>query len=243
MRQICRMFGATIAAVVIAAGMAASALAQGAQPAGEGGPSAGYAQPGADQGAAGPSGATRPLETPVLYVTGVEVLRSASEPKFDVIRVTGLVSSPGWSSPQLVPFFYGQPADDVLDLQLIASSPQQSQKAEGFFPISAMFTLEGGHPFKGVRVRAAANALELKQMPGIARTEVKAIDCKQCIGKKYAEKGKVPAGTANVIREEDLPRGFRTIVPTHGVAGIVHNPNRINLILDDNHMIVMAFWE
>jgi hypothetical protein len=45
------------------------------------------------------------------------------------------------------------------------------------------------------------------------------------------------------VREEDLPHGFRTISPTHGVAGIVHNPNRINLILDDSNTIVMAFWE
>ena len=39
------------------------------------------------------------------------------------------------------------------------------------------------------------------------------------------------------------PRGFRAIVPTHGVAGITHNPNRLNLILDANSTIVMAFWE
>jgi hypothetical protein len=45
------------------------------------------------------------------------------------------------------------------------------------------------------------------------------------------------------VREEDLPRGFRTIAPTHGVAGIVHNPNRINLVLGDDNTIVMAFWE
>jgi hypothetical protein len=94
-----------------------------------------------------------------------------------------------------------------------------------------------------VRVRAGANALELKQLPGVAKAEIKANDCKDCIGKKFAEKGKAPAGAPNVVHEEDLPRGFRTITPTHGVAGIVHNPNRINLILDDKNKIVMAFWE
>ncbi len=238
MRQIYRMFGAVIAAIAVQGALAGLAFAQGAPP-----PAAGYAQEGTDQGAAGPSGATRPLEMPVLYVTGIEVLRSASEPKFDIIHVTGLASSPGWSSPQLVPFFYGKPADDVFDLQLIASSPQQSQKPEGFVPISAMFTLDAGHPFKGVRVRAADNALELKQMPGVAKAEIKANDCKECIGKKFAEKGKSPASAANVVREEDLPRGFRAITPTHGVAGIVHNPNRLNLVLDANSTIVMAFWE
>ena len=240
MRQIYRMVGAVIVAVAMQSALVGLAFAQGAQPAGQG---AGYAQQGADQGAAGPAGASRPAEMPVLYVTGIEVLRSASEPKIDIIHVTGLVSSLGWSSPQLVPFFYGKPADDVLDLQLIASSPEQSQKAEGFVPISAMFTLEAGHPFKGVRVRASANALELKQLPGVAQTEIKVNDCKECIGKKFAEKGKAPAGTANIVREEDLPRGFRTVMPTHGVAGIVHNPNRINLVLDDKNTIVMTFWE
>ena len=233
MRQIFRTFGAIAAAAMLAAGSAATALAQGAD----------QQQPGAEQGAAGPAGASRPLEMPVLFVTGIEVLRGAIDPKSDIIRVSGLVSSRGWSAPQLVPFFYGKPADNVLDLQLIATSPEQSQKAEGFVPISASFTLEPGHDFKGVRVRAAANAIELKQLPGVAHAEVKATDCKDCIGKKYAEKGKAPAGTANTVHEEDLPRGFRTIVPTHGVAGITHNPNRLNLILDDNHTIVMVFWE
>jgi hypothetical protein len=240
MRQIYLVLGAIAAAVVMQGALSGLASAQGAPSAGQG---AGYAPEGTDQGAAGPAGATRPLEMPVLYVTGIEVLRSANEPKFDIIHVTGLASSPGWSSPQLVPFFYGKPADDVFDLQLIASSPQQSQKPEGFVPISAMFTLDAGHPFKGVRVRAAANAIELKQLPGVAKAEVKANDCKECIGKKFAEKGKAPDGTTNVVREEDLPRGFRSIAPTHGVAGIVHNPNRLNLVLDANSTIVMAFWE
>jgi hypothetical protein len=236
MRQIYRMFGAVIVAAAMQSALVGLAFAQGAP--------AAQAAPGGDQGgAAGPSGATRPLEMPVLYVTGIEVLRSANEPKFDIIHVTGLASSNGWSAPQLVPFYYGKSADDVLDLQFIAASPEQSQKAEGFVPISAMFTLDAGHTVKGVRVRASANALELKQLPGVAKAEVKANDCKDCIGKKFAEKGKAPAGTPNTVHEEDLPRGFRTIAPTHGVAGITHNPNRINLILDANNTIVMTFWE
>ena len=241
MKAIYRVVGGALLAAGLSASVAALAFAQGAAPSGD--QPQGYPQAGAEQGAAGPAGAARPLETPVLFVTGVEVLRAQTDPKIDIIHVSGLVSSQGWSAPQLVPFFYGKPADDVLDLQLIAGSPQQSQKADGFVPINAMFMLEAGHPFKGVRVRAADNALELKQLPGVAKAEIKANGCKECIGKKFAEKGKAPAGTAGTVREEDLPRGFRAIVPTHGVAGIVHNPNRINLILDDKGTIVMAFWE
>jgi hypothetical protein len=242
MRQIHMTVLAALAAIGLEAGLMAAALAQGAQPAAQGaGQSGGYM--GGDSESAGPAGANRSLDLPILYVTGIEVLRSSMEPKVDVVRVTGLASSAGWGSPQLVPFFYGKPGDDILDLQFIGTSPEQSQKAEGFVPVSAMFTLEEGHAYKGVRVRASANALEVKQIPGSAKATIKAIDCKECMGKKFAEKGKSPAGTAGVIREEDLPRGYRTITPTHGVAGITHNPNRINLILDDNDTIVMAFWE
>lgn len=244
MRQIKRAIGAVLAVIMIALG-ATAAFAQGAQPAAPpaepGGGPGGYM--GAGQDVAGPSGASRPLDMPVLYVTGIEVLRSAMDPKVDLIRVTALASSTGWSSPQLVPFFYGKPADDILDLQFIATSPEQSQKADGFVPMTAMFTLDGESPYKGVRVRASANAIEVKQIPGNAHAAIKAVDCKECIGKTFAEKGKAQPGAAGIIREEDLPHGSRTIIPTHGVAGIVHNPNRINLILDDNHKIVMAFWE
>lgn len=234
------------AAVALTAGLAGGVWAQGqgqggqgaAAPAGGNAPE-GYAQQGSPD-AAGPAGAARALAMPVLYVTSVEVVRTAADPKLDIVRVTGLASSAGWNNPQLVPFFYGKPADDVLDLQFIADSPEQSQKAEGFVPLGAIFTLDAGHPFKGVRVRAGANAIELKAMPGSAQTQIKADSGKDLIGKKYLEKG--PAGPG-VVTDADLPRGFRTIVPTHGVAGITHNPNRLNLILDDQNKIVMAFWE
>jgi hypothetical protein len=224
---------------VLAAGLSGSAFAQ--QPAAQGSASQGYQQTGSDENAAGPSGATRPLEVPVLYVTGIEIMHGTLEPKIDVVRVTGLVSSAGWSGPELVPFFYGKPADDVIDLQLIATSPEQSQKAEGFQPITADFTLEAGHPFKGVRVRAYGNALEMKQMNGSVQAQVKANDCKECIGKKFVEKGGQAAPGA--VLGNDLPPDYRPIGPTHGVKGDVHNPNRINLILDDQDKIVMAFWE
>ena len=241
MRQIYRTVGALLAALLLEATLAAAALAQGAPPAEQAGEPAGYL--GGGEEAAGPAGANRALDMPILYVTGIEVVRTAMAPQTDIIRVTGLASSAGWSSPQLVPFFYGKPADDILDLQFIATSPQQSQKADGFVPVSAMFTLEGSNPYKGVRVRASANALEVRQIPGTAHAAIKAIDCKQCIGKTFADKGKAQPGAAGVVRAEDLPRHFRAIEPTHGVAGIVHNPNRLDLILDDHNKIVMAFWE
>jgi hypothetical protein len=230
---------AAAAAVLLATGLSSGAWAQQAS---SDQASQGYQQTGSDMNAAGPSGGTRPLEVPVLYVTGIEVLHATLDPKIDIIRVTGVVSSAGWSGPELVPFFYGKPADDVIDLQFIATSPEQSQKAEGFQPITADFTLEPGHPFKGVRIRAYGNALELKQMNGNVQSPAKATDCKDCIGKKFVEKGKGQAGPG-VVYAGDLPPDYRPIGPTHGVKGEVHNPNRINLILDDQDKIVMAFWE
>ncbi|HUI35735.1 MAG TPA: hypothetical protein VLX67_09435 [Stellaceae bacterium] len=234
------------AGAVVAVGVVAGAFAQtaAAPPTGadQGTQSLGYQQTGADPNAAGPTGATRALDVPVLYVTGIEIVHFTMDPKVTVVRVTGLVSSAGWSAPQLVPFFYGKPADDVLDLQFIATSPEQSQKAEGFVPISAEFQLAPDNAFKGVRVRAFGNALELKGMTGTATAQIKTNDCKECIGKKFVDKGKGQPGPG-IIYGGDLPPDYRPIGPTHGVKGQVHSPNRINLILDADDKIVMAFWE
>lgn len=235
-------FCAIAAGAVLSLGLSAGAFAQSAPPAGQDTSSLGYQQQGADQNAAGPAGANRALEVPVLYVTGIEVLHATLDPKEVVIHVTGLASSAGWNGPELVPFFYGKPTDDILDLQFIATSPQQSQKAEGFVPISATFQLEADNPFKGVRVRAYGNALELKQMNGSAQAQIKTNDCKECVGKKFVDKGQGQAGPG-IVYGGDLPPDYRPIGPTHGVKGQVHNPNRINLILDGDNKIVMAFWE
>jgi hypothetical protein len=240
MTMIFSKLSAVSAVAVLAAGLSGSAYAQAAPPADQSSASQGYA--GADTNAAGPTGATRPLEVPVLYVTGIEVLHTTLDPKISIVRVTGLVSSAGWSGPTLVPFFYGKPADDVLDLQFIATSPEQSQKAEGFQPVSADFELAADSPFKGVRVRAYGNALEIKQMTSSAQAQIKADDCKDCIGKKFVEKDKGQAG-AGIVYGGDLPPDYRPIAPTHGVKGEVHNPNRVNLILDADSKVVMAFWE
>ena len=54
----------------------------------------------------------------------------------------------------------------------------------------------------------------------------------------------IAPGTANVVREEDMPRNFRIIPPKKGVAGITHNMNRLNLVLgEDGKTITWAFWE
>jgi hypothetical protein len=239
-RPFARICALTVA-MVLQSGLAGFALAQATQAPDAG--STGGAE-NAQAGAGGRPQSGPPPELPVLYVTSVEVFRSQLEPHQDVVRVRGLASSGGWSSAELVPMFSGAGADGILDLQFIAVFPLTSQKPMGFAPMDALFPIETGHPYKGVRIRAAANVVELKQIPGVAETKIAKEDCKACVGKKFAEKGKAPAGTAGVVREEDLPRNFRVIMPDHGVAGITHNMNRLNLVIgDDKETIVEAFWE
>jgi hypothetical protein len=210
-----------------------------------GGPPPQYAVPGSVPSAvpaAGPEAAVTP-ELPVLYVTSVELVRTSAEPRLDIIRVTGLASSQGWSAPELVPTFAGKPLDDILDLQFIATSPLQSQPAEGFVPMGAVFTLEQDHPFKGVRVRASENVIEVKPIPGIKEAIVTVDGCKDCVGKKFAERGQAQAAQTGLVREEDLPKVLRWINPARGIRGVTHNPNRLNLILGDDNTIVQAYWE
>jgi hypothetical protein len=263
MNKKCRRWGVLAVIVALAGSVAELALAQGGPPAGAVG------QGGAPMGAAGQGGpapagavgqapgygteqiveatpstqAAPSTQLPVLYVTSVEVVRTSVEPRLDVVRVTGLASSQGWSEPQLVPTFAGKPLDDILDLQFIATMPVQSEKAEGFVPIGAIFPLEPGHPFKGVRVRASENAIEVRQLPGLSQAQIMVNDCRDCIGKKFVERGQAPPGAQGIVRQEDLPKVLRWIPPSRGIRGITHNPNRLNLILSGDNTIVEAYWE
>jgi hypothetical protein len=227
-------------------GLICVALAQGTPPSsGVGGSAPQYGAAEAMQSVepAAPSENTESTELPVLYITSVEILRTAVEPKLDIVRVTGLTGSAGWSEPQLVPTFAGRAFDDILDLQLIATPPEESQKAEGFVPISAIFPLEEGRPFKGVRVHGSENAIEVKQIPGINQATINVNGCEDCIGKKFVEKGQAQPGQQGIVRQEDLPSVLRWIIPSRGIRGITQNPNRLNLILGDGNTIVQAFWE
>jgi hypothetical protein len=121
--------------------------------------------------------------------------------------------------------------------------PTQSQTAQGFVQIGAVFPIQQGDLFKGVRVRASENAIEVKQIPGSSQVNITVDGCKDCVGKKFAERGQAQPGAAGVVREEDLPKVLRWIIPSRGIRGITHNPNRLNLILSDDNTIVAAYWE
>ncbi len=185
----------------------------------------------------------RPWTCQVLYVTSVEILQTTSDPKVDMVRVTGLVSSDGWTSPQLVPTYAGKPFDGVVDLQFIATAPVQSQLATGFVLVSAVFPLEPDPGMKGVRVRGAENSISVLQVPGSNRNAVQVNDCKDCLGKRFASSGEAQAGEQGVVRQEDLPKTLRVIRPSDGIRGADQDPDRLTLITDDKGTIVEAYWE
>jgi hypothetical protein len=186
---------------------------------------------------------TSPTDLPVLYITSVEVLRTSAEPEVDIVRVTGLAASEGWSVPQLVPTYAGKPFDGILDLELIATPPDQSQNADGFAPVSAILELEHGNSFKGVRVRGAENAIAVTQIPGASQATLSVNGCGDCVGKKFIPEGSTAPPQQGVVRQEDLPKLLRVIRASDGVGDAEQDPNRLTLILEDDNTIVEAFWE
>ena len=240
------MFG-RYAAVAIAAAVqvGAATLAHGQPQA----PAAGaQPQPSSNNqsGAAGESpgdDVSATVDLPVLYVTSVQVLETASEPKIDMVSVTGLVSSDGWTSPQLVPTYAGKPFDGIVDLQFIATAPAQSQLATGFVPVSAVLPIEPDSAMKGIRVRGAENSISVLQVPGSNQSSVRVNDCKDCLGKRFAPTGAAQAGEQGVVRQEDLPKALRVIRPSDGIRGANQDQDRLTLMTDDKGTIVEAFWE
>lgn len=193
---------------------------------------------------AGPAPAdTAPPELPVLYVTSVEVLRASGDPELDIVRVTGFASSEGWSAPQLVPTYAGKPFDGILDLELIATPPDQAEAADGFVPISAIFPIAPGQGLAGVRVRGSENALTVGQIPGANQVRISIDDCSHCVGQKFAFEGNAAQPQQGVVREEDLPKLLRIIKANDGIRGIDHDPNRLSLTLGEDNTILEAFWE
>jgi hypothetical protein len=242
-----RWLGVVAIGAAMQAGMAGLAFAQAtpAPPTGNPGlPAGGYEQSNIGQPVpTSPIAAEPGTELPVLYVTSVEILRTQTEPQLDIVRVTGMTGAQGWSSPELVPTYLGKPLDGILDLQFIATMPLQTETATGFVPISAVFPLEEAHAFRGVRVRASENAIEVDRIPGAQATRLTVGDCHDCVGKKFAEKGRAAPGTPGVVRQEDLPKILRWIPPNRGIRGITHNPNRLNLLLGADNTIIAAYWE
>jgi hypothetical protein len=193
-----------------------------------------------------PAEDSTPNFAPVLYVTSVEAMRSAHEPALDVIRVRGLTSSDGWESGELVPLTRGKPADGILDLAFIAQAPTAPATPSQNPEIEAVFTMEPGHPFKGVRVYGATNRVTIHAIPGYAEAPAPPNDCSDCVGKYYLPKGgTAPAGVSadSIIREESLPTTVHVIKAGEGIRKLDTDPNRLTLVLNDEGRIVIAVWD
>lgn len=196
-----------------------------------------------------PSGAQQeeaPNFAPVFWITSVEVMRSTHAPQLDVVRARGLVTTSGWQAAQLVPITKGVPTDGVLDLALIAEVPPESTATTSYVEIEAVFTIEPGHPFQGVRVHGAGNRVALKTLPGYAEAAAPPKNCVTCTGKLFVPKGQTAPATRaadSVVREEDLPRNLRLIRESDGVGAIDSDPNRLTLLLGENGEIIAAMWD
>ena len=216
-------------------------------------PSKGQAPPSAQSGAP-PEAAGEPEQqdqatakmAPVLWIMSVEAMSSTHGPTLDVIRVRGITSTDGWEDAELVPLTKGTPPDGMLDLAFVAQPPSNSTSPSKSPVIEAVFTLEPGHPFKGVRVHGATNRITLKAIPGYAEAPPPPGDCTDCVGKYFVAKGEsAPAGVSsgNVIHEESLPKILHVVKPTDGIGKLDSDPNRLTLVIGDDGRIVIAVWD
>ncbi|SKA16362.1 hypothetical protein SAMN02745126_03875 [Enhydrobacter aerosaccus] len=183
---------------------------------------------------------------PILFVTSVEVLRSARDGGMDIVRARGLVTSNAWSAPRLLPINAGPTVDGVLDLIFQGNAPQMPSPLGSFMEVEALLPIAPGHPYKAVRVRSSSNAVTLKTIPGFVETKFQKTDCATCVGKYFVAKGQaapanVPA--ADIVRQEDLPGDFRVIRPDQGIPNYVLDPNRLTLVLTEDGRISDAGWD
>ena len=180
---------------------------------------------------------------PVFWVSSVEVFHSNHAPQLDIVRVRGLASTDGWESGELIPLTKGVPADGVLDLAFVAEAPVNNTSPTKYPLIEAVFAIEPGHPFKGVRVHGAANRVSLTSFPGYTEADGQPKDCSSCVGKYLLRKGAtIPVNRTQetIVREEELPKNTRIIRDSEGIGTLDSDPNRTTLVLNEKGEIVVA---
>lgn len=186
------------------------------------------------------------VQTPILRISSVEIIRGAHAPVLDIIRVRGFASSAGWEDAQLLPLTRGIPADGVLHLAFVGRPPPLVAEARGFEAIEAIFPLEPEHPFKGVNVHSASESITVNAFPGYAEGKPAGEDCAKCVGKTFVARGGVaPSGkpTSELVREEQLSMLTRVVKASDGLPANDANPNRLTLILNNEGKITAAVWE
>ncbi len=184
---------------------------------------------------------------PVMRITSVEVIRSTHGGTLDIIRVRGLVSSEGWEEAELVPLTRGVPEDGILELVFIAKAPAQATEATGFETVEAIFPLEPNHPFKGVNIHSAQEALLLTQMPGfVDGPPLRVMTAGNVLESISWQKGRAPRPekkAAEVMREEQLPPNTHVIKAGDGVGKGDSDPNRLTIIVNAAGKITAAVWD
>jgi hypothetical protein len=239
------MIKTKFASAVLYALLAASALAQSSSAPSKQSGNESPAPPEQSSGSGQQEESTSAI-APVLWVSSVEVMRSTHGPQLDVIRARGLSSTEGWEGAELVPFAQGPSSDGMLDLIFVAKAPSSPASPAGFPEIEAVFTIEPGHPYKGVRVHSATNRITLKTIPGYSEAPPPPDDCTKCVGKYFVGKGEsLPAGVnaADSVREENLPKSSNVIKGNNGIGKLDSDPNRLTLVLGDDGRIVIAVWD
>lgn len=240
------LFATASVAAVLAATLALGGVASAQTPPPAGQPAApGAPAPGAPgYGQAPAPGVTEGQPWPIVFVASVELLRTKDGR--DIIVARGVVTSKGWSGPNLIPINQGAPVDGVLDLLFEANSPPMPAPLGEFMEVDALLPLGHEHPYKAIRVRSAANSLTLKTLPGYAEVKKLKNDCAKCLGKYFVAKGGTPpAGIAadNILKEEDLLWQVRVIKPHDGIPSYTINPNRLTLVLTEDNRISDAAWD
>jgi hypothetical protein len=249
------LFATASVAAVLAASLALGGVASAQTPPATGQPAAPGGQAVQQPGAAPPPGAAgygaapggpviEGQPWPIIFVASVELLRSKDGR--DIVLARGLVTSKGWSQPNLIPINQGAPIDGVLDLLFEAQSPAAAAPLGEFMEIDALLPLGHQHPYKAIRVRSGANSLTLKQLPGYAEVKKLKNDCSNCLGKYFVAKGGTPpAGVSadNILKEEDLLWSVRIIRPHDGIPNYQVNPNRLTLVLTEDGRISDAAWD
>ena len=240
------LFATASVAAVLAATLALGGVASAQTPPPAGQPAApGAPAPGAPGYGQAPTPAvTEGQPWPIVFVASVELLRTKDGR--DIVVARGVVTSKGWSGPNLIPINQGAPIDGVLDLLFEANSPATPAPLGEFMEVDALLPLGHEHPYKAIRVRSAANALTLKTLPGYAEVKKLKNDCAKCLGKYFVAKGGTPpAGITadNILKEEDLLWQVRVIKPHDGIPSYTINPNRLTLVLTDDGRISDAAWD
>jgi len=242
-----RLMLASMVATACCFGGAMIAGAQSTDQVSSGPPDNANSADGAPDSSTPPQDSDSAQQLPVLAVTNVEVLKGAEGATGggDVVRVHGMSSTQGWSNAELFPITRGTPSDGILDLVLVAA-PAGSHEANGFGAIDALLPIDAGHPYKGVRVRSAGNALTVKTIPGTAEAKPPGEDCSKCIGKVFVAKGeKAPSGVTagEVVKQDDLTTNLRVVLPVDGVGDFHSDPNRLTLVIGEDGKIVDAAWD